>query len=286
MKTITLVLLTLTMAVALFAQAAGEKIVASVNDNIQITLEELQAEIRTIPQENLEIATTKEGVDQILDQVIRRKLLALKAREMEMDTVTIVKKAVANSEESILADFLLIQLRQSTQLVTPEQAQQFYTENESLFYSAPTLELKQIVVATADDAVKVEKDLKGGDFDGLMAKYPGITDGARSGDLGIIPVNQLATNVFDAIGSLDAGEWAGPIQTGSGYHFIMVVAKAPSKKVVFEEISENLQQQLTANVANQNVTAYIQELEDNASITRNNAAIKDAILTPSPAPGN
>lgn len=286
MKKLTIItLLFLFATAAVFGQATEDKVVAKVNDDIEVMLSELQAEIRSLPQERQEIATTKEGVDQILDQIIRRKLLAKQAKAMQVDTIPIVQQAIDNAIEGILADFMIIQLRQSTQPVTEQQAQQFYTQNESLFYSAPTLQLKQIVVATSEEAAEVEKKLENQEFDELIDMYPGIPGGANSGNLGTIPVNQLSPDVYNRIKDLQPGEYAGPIQTGAGFHFIKVMKKTPSQKVEYENISKNLQEQLTANAASQNVTGYIQNLVNEATITRNNAAIKEAILQPAPQGG-
>ncbi len=287
MKNVTLVFFLLCSLMSLvFGQIEGEKVVARVNDEIVITLNELQAEIRTLPQDRLEIATTKDGVQQVLDQIIQRKLLAIQAKSLQMDTVAIVQKATQNSEESILADFLIIQVRQGTELVTEEQAREYYAANESVFYSAPSLELKQIIVATTDEANLVEKALDKSSFDEVIVEYPGIPNGARSGDLGVIPINQLSQGIYDQIKDVAEGKWAGPIQTNAGFHFIMVVAKNPSQKVEFENISKELQQQLTNSLAQQRAIGYIQSLVDEATITIDNATLKEAILTETPQGGN
>ncbi len=267
---------------AIFAQMGEDKVVASVNDDIQIMLSELQAEVQSLPREQLEIATTKEGVDEILDQIIRRKLLAKQARALQVDTLDIVQKAIENSIENILAEFMVISLRQSVKPITPDQAQEFYASNESLFYSSPTMQLKQIVVGTSEEAAEVQKKLEKGDFDKLIDEYPGIPGGANSGNLGTIPVTQLSPDVYNQIAELSPGEWKGPIQTGAGFHFIKVINITPSSKMEYDDIAEDLQQTLTSNLAGQEVGGYIQSLVDEATITRNNAAIREAILQRQP----
>jgi len=278
------VLLTI-FATAIFAQMAEDQVVASVNDDIKIMLSELQAEVQSLPREQLEVATTKEGVDEILDQIIRRKLLAQQARALQVDTLAIVQKAIENSIENLLAEFMVISLRQSIQPVTPDQAQEYYASNESLFYTSPSLQLQQIVVGTSEEATEVQKKLEKGDFDKLMAEYPGVEGGANSGNLGLIPAHQLSADVYNQIADLSPGEWAGPIQTGAGFHFIKVLKINPSQKMDYDEIAEELQQQLTANMAGQEVGGYIQSLVDEATITRNNAAIREAILQRQPQSG-
>ncbi|RKZ29391.1 hypothetical protein DRQ36_08810 [bacterium] len=280
------VLLFLLLLGVAFAQN-GNKIVATVNDDIQVTLAELQAEVNTLPRERLELATTKEGIGQILDQIIQRKLLAQKARALQMDTISIVQNAIERSTESILADFIVINIRQSTTPVTAEEAQQIYTANESLFYSAPSLNLKQIVVATSDDADKVSKALNSGEkFDDLIDKYPGVSGGAQSGSLGVIPLNQLTPNVQGAVQNLKPGEWAGPIQTDAGFHFLEVISRQEPAKIEFEKISEDLVQQLTNQRAQTNVISYVESLVDEAKITIDNAVLKEAIVSQAPALSN
>lgn len=280
MKKLAIAMLLLLPAVALFGQAFEDKVVAKINDNVEVMLSELQAEISSLPQERLEIAASKEGVDQILDQIIRRKLLAEQAKIMQMDTVSVVKNAIRNATEGILADFLIIVIRQNTQPITEEQASEFYASNESLFYSSPAMQLKQIVVATQQEAAEVEKKLKTEDFDKLIDQYPGIQGGPNSGNLGTIPVTQLSEDVYTRISTLSPGQWAGPIQTGSGFHFIKVMKINPAQKLDYKDISEDLQQQLTVSVANNEVNEYIKNLVNNATITRNNSAINEAILVP------
>ncbi len=277
-----LLLMTLILPVIVFAQS-GQKVVATVNDDIQVTLDELQGEIRMLPRENQSLATTKEGVEQILDAIIQQKLLADRAETLKMDTVAVVREAIKRSTESILADYLMISIRSTVEPPTAEEAQQFYTANESLFYTAPTVELKQIIMTSEDDAKKVEKALKGGkDFDKLMEQYPGIPGGAQSGELGIIALNQLTPTVVQAIEGVDAGNWAGPIEVNGAYFFLYIVSRKEPTKLEFEDVSENLIEQLTSIRAQNAVNGYIQSLVDNAKVTVDNAVLKEAILTPAP----
>ena len=278
-----LLIITLLLAVAAFAQEGDAQIVASINDDITVTLGELKAEVNALPEDQLNVATTKEGIQQILDQLIQRKLLSQKARSLQLDTVGVVQRAMKRSEDMILAEFLVMNLRGQSGQITEEQAQNFYTENESLFYTSPELELKQIVVATDDEAREVKGRLEGGEsFDALMEEYPGVEGGAQSGVLGKLLQNQLAPNVVSTVSALDAGEWGGPIKTNSGFHFLYVISKKGSEKQEYENIKSDLIAQLTELKARNSVDSYIQSLVDDAKVTIDNAVLKEAVIQRQP----
>ncbi len=280
-----LLLSILILGTGLFAQASEAAIVATVNDNIVVTLGELQGEIRTLPQDQMSIATTKEGVNQVLDAIIRRKLLADKALSFKVDTVHVVQEAIKRSREIVLADFLAmnIQMNSNSEPITEEQAREVYTQNESLFYSPKEVDLKQIVATSQDEADKVKAELdQGKKFDELMAKYPGNPQGAKSGNIGLIAVNQLTPSVVEVVDKLQVGKWGGPVQTDSGFHFLYLISVKPSEKMDFEIIKDDLIKQITNNRAQEALDGYLQTLVDESKITLDNSVLKEAILPAQP----
>ncbi len=281
------ILLTILIAGAsIFAQSDPSAVVASINDDLNVTLSELQGEIRTLPQEQLSVVTTKEGVGQVLDRIIKRKLLAYKADELQVDTVLVVKEAMQRSQDIVLADFLLMNIQNNAnpEPVSEEEARNVYAENESLFYSSPTVELKQIVGVSQDQAEKIEKGLeKGEDFDKMIEKYPGDPKGAKSGQLGNIPINQLSPEVVTLVGGLDSGDWGGPVKTDNGFHFLYLISTTKSEKLAFEDIQDNLIRQIMNGRAQKAVDSYLQSLIDESKITIDNSILNEAIIQQQPA---
>ncbi len=276
-----LALVILLMGGCLFAQAEPSDVVATINDSLEVTLSELQGEIRTLPKDQASVATTKDGVKQVLDKIVQRKLLANQARTLQVDTIQVIKEALRRSQDIVLADFLLMNVQNdaNSKPVTEEEAKQVYAQNESLFYSIPQVELKQIVATSKDeaDAIKAELD-KGKDFDALMKKYPGNPDGARSGDLGTIPLNKLTQTVIEVVQGLEPGNWGGPIQIGNGWHFLYLISKTPAKKLSFEDVQKDLTQRIATLRVQNAVDSYIQSLVDESKITIDNSVLKKAVV--------
>ena len=284
MRKILPILVLLSLVGMVFAQS-DEKVVAKIDDEIEVTLNELQGEIRTLPQERLSLATTRDGVKQLLDQIIQRKLMAKKARDLQMDTVEVVKEAIRRSEDMILSDFLVMNIRMQTQSVTEEEARNYYQENEEDFYTQLQLDLKQIVVGSQEMANEVKKKLDSGkDFDALIQEYPGISGGAQSGSLGVFGLGQLASNVGAVVQNLDGGEWGGPVQTDAGFHFLYVVSRKEPTKMEYDKISGELVDLLNNQKVQVGVTTYVQSLVDDAKITIDNAILKEAVVEQQTAP--
>ena len=273
----------LILSACVFAQADPTAVVATINDDIVVTLGEVMAEINTLPEDQLQIATTKEGVDQILDMIVRRKLLANKARMLQADTVSIVKQAVKRSEEMILADFIIMNIQRNTQSepVTEGFAQEVYADNEQLFFSSAQVELKQIVALSEEEANTVKAALEGGgSFDDLMTKHPGNPQGARSGVLGFMMLNQLSPAVVNVVEGLQPGQWGGPVRTDSGYHFLLLISRRAPQKLAFEDIKEELIQTITNQRAQNAIDEYIKSLIDESKISIDNSVLRNAIVQP------
>jgi len=97
----------------------------------------------------------------------------------------------------------------------------------SLPSTADQVHVKQILLYNADTAQSVWSQLQAGaDFEALAAKVDPVTQG----ELGWFPQGYLLEPAVEAAAfSLQPGQYSEVIQTGAGYHIILVVERDPAR---------------------------------------------------------
>jgi peptidyl-prolyl cis-trans isomerase C len=97
----------------------------------------------------------------------------------------------------------------------------------SLPSTADQVHVKQILLYNADTAQGVWSQLQAGaDFEALATQYDPVTQG----ELGWFPQGYLLEPAVEAAAfSLQPGQYSEVIQTGAGYHIILVVERDPAR---------------------------------------------------------
>lgn len=168
------------------------------------------------------LGTTGTSEDAVLDE-IKRQL----AVSQLFDSVT-AGSSVGDGE---VTDAFA---KRKAQLNTPERRQ-----------------LSNIVVKTKEDADRVRTDLEAGTpFETLVAQRS--LDGAtrdKGGDLGQVTVAQLEDGYATAAFAAPTGGLFGPVQTAHGWNVGRVRQVLPPQPAVFDQVKDQLKQQLTLEKA-------------------------------------
>ena len=127
-------------------------------------------------------------------------------------------------------------------------AQSYYDENSDQFDVADQVDAKHILVddkETAEDIIKQLDD--GADFSELAKEYSTDTATAQQGgELGYFTADQMITEFSDAAFALEPGEYTKePVKTSYGYHVILCEDKKAAHHQSFDEVKDELTEQLT-----------------------------------------
>jgi peptidyl-prolyl cis-trans isomerase C len=168
------------------------------------------------------LGTTGTSEDAVLDE-IKRQL----AVSQLFDSVT---RGTSVDDGEVTDAFA----KRKAQLDTPERRQ-----------------LTNIVVKTEEDADRALADLKAGTpFETLVAQRS--LDGAtrdKGGDLGQVTEAQLEDGYAKAAFATSAGGLFGPVQTAHGWNIGRVRQVLPPQPAVFDQVKDQLKQQLTLEKA-------------------------------------
>lgn len=128
---------------------------------------------------------------------------------------------------------------------------------------------EQLAAAKAKAAELIEKVKAGESFDELAGQYSDdVATRDSGGDLGWIERGSIATEWEVIVFAMDEGEVRGPISGPRGLHVFYVEELAKSDLAPFDELKEQLRNELYRQEMDEETAAWIKELQDKAFIDR------------------
>lgn len=242
--------------------APADPVVASVNgakiyrSDVNAAHAQLPEQYRKLPMEQV--------FQPILNQLIRTKILAVKARADKLDQTANYKKRMVLIQERLLEEALLQKL--IGEKVTDDVLRARYKKTSAQYPSKEEIRARHILVKTEDEANDLIKQLTGGaDFAKLAAEKSTGPSKTRGGDLDYFGRGQMVPQFEEAAFALAKGEFTQkPVRSPFGWHVIKVEDKRQSKPPSFEESRARLGQEVSQEIAAELVKGLMQ----NAKIER------------------
>ncbi len=125
---------------------------------------------------------------------------------------------------------------------------------------------RHILLQTEEDANAVIEELKAGaNFEELAKAKSQGPSAPNGGDLGWFKAETMVPAFAQAVREMEKGVYSSaPVNTRFGWHVILLEDKRTTEQPKFEDVKQNIQQNLTR----QTVEEYVDDLEANATITR------------------
>jgi len=171
--------------------------------------------------------------------------------------------------------------------LTEEEARQYYQKHPEEFMKPATLALSEIFVSVpaqtdstgqptfnvgADDAAKEkitkarERVLAGEDFAKVVGEVSEAGSKANGGKVGTVVVDEMVSNVRDALTKLKPGEMSEPLRFPTGYRVFKLDARAPAQLEPFESVRETIGQKIYQERLGGEQKKYIEKLRAQALI--------------------
>lgn len=208
----------------------------------------------------------------ILQVLIDVKVMAKAAREQGLDQTDLFKRRIKYMEEQSLRRAYFGQIADT---VTPEQVKAAYDEYVATVPAQEEVHARHILVGTEDEAKAVKAELEGGKDFAELAKEKSTDPSAQQngGDLGFFTKGMMVKPFEDAAFGMEAGKISDPVKSDFGWHIIKVEEKRMSQPPTFEQVAQQLQQQV---VFEQFQAAAI-KLKEGVAIEIPDAALADSV---------
>lgn len=239
---------------------ADSKVLASVG-GMQITEAEVNDTIISMGQRGQSLMN-QQGQRMVLEQLINRKLLLAGARKELLEFDPEFKKQLAIMKEELLTKFAINRAIENVK-VTDDEAKKFYDENPDRFNAGQTVTASHILVDSGEKAAEIRADIEAGKvtFEEAAKSFSSCPSKENGGELGTFGRGQMVKEFEDAAFNMNEGELSSPVQTQFGWHLIKVVSKSEATVLSYDEVSEQLKEQLLADKQQKAYVSKINQLK-------------------------
>lgn len=173
---------------------------------------------------------------------------------------------------------LIEQELKNIQQITEKEAKDYYEKNKEQFIKPTEVRLSQIVVKNEEEAKKVyERVDKGEDF-AEVAKELSKDEKTKAsgGDMGFFKKGQLSPQIENVAFSLKKGQVSMPMNL-KGDLYIFKVTDVKGTLIDFEQIKNQLMEQLKAKKQQDWFNSYIDELKKKHKVEVNEKVLQEML---------
>lgn len=238
---------------AVLATVNGEEITRT---DVMMARNRLPAQLRELPEEQV--------LPVLINVVIDSRLIAKQAREEGIADEPEVKAQVELVQDMVLEQALLTRRLQDK--ITEEALRERYQAMIEDEGAREQVHAKHILVAERSQAEEAIRKLdEGAAFDELAEELSTGPAAEAGGDLGYFSRDDMIPAFSEVAFNLEPGAYSKtPVQTEFGWHVIKVEDRRVVDPPPFEQVQGQLQQQLAMELR----AEYVEQLREQADITR------------------
>lgn len=242
------------------------KVLAKVG-NFEVTSEDVMYMLQNLNPQVASQFGGPEGEQRLVAEIVNQKLLLCDAIENKFEENDDFKAEFEKVKENVLSQYSVKRIINSVSDITEEDAQAFYTENPQLFLEPAQVRASHILVAEETTANELyEKIVAGESFEELAIDNSTCPSGVNGGDLNFFGKGQMVPEFEEATMALEVGQVSAPVKTQFGYHIIKLTDKKEESVYSYEEVKENILQNLKAQKQHDTYNAHIESLRQKYEI--------------------
>lgn len=244
----------------------------------KLTKKDLQEDLKSLPPQTKLFLASPEGVNRLKDELVKREVLYEEAKKKDLNKSEEFKRRLEEFKKITLINILLEQELKNIQQVTEKDAKDYYEKNKDQFIKPTEVRLSQIVVKNEEEAKKVyEKVDKGEDFS-KIAKELSKDDKTKGsgGDMGFFKKGQLDPQIENLAFSLKKGQVSMPLNRKDGL-YIFKVTDVKGTPIEFEQVKQQLTEQLKAKKQQDWFNSYIEDLKKKHKVEVNEKALQEIL---------
>lgn len=206
---------------------------------------QLEAEAQDMVDKHEKLEVDSAEFNQVLDQLIDVKLLAMEAESRGLDEEPASRHRLDSAREHILGNILVDAL--VDEKVDEAAIKKMYDAQIAIWELGEEAHIRHIVVSTKDEIDDVVAQLnKGADFTVLASKVS-IDEATRmeGGDLGYMSEDEAAPEFAKVIRTTPTGGLSKPFETDMGWHVAKIDDRRKKQPPSIEELREPILKHLT-----------------------------------------
>jgi foldase protein PrsA len=224
--------------------------------------EELEEEVsKALEDTRARFRSAREFQDELARQHITEAAFKARLRERLRDNLIFTRRLKGKQKEL-----------QGSFNVTAQEAEGYYKAHPEEFATGEQVKLRQMVLATEEQAKKLLVKVKAGaDFEAL-AKSQSLDEATRErgGSLGWVEKGHLQwPDLEKAIFAAKEGQVVGPVATKLGWHLVKIEGTKAEQQEVFEQVRNRVVNRLYSKRMEEKITAWVDELKQKTFVETN-----------------
>jgi peptidyl-prolyl cis-trans isomerase C len=178
-----------------------------------------------------------------------------------------------NVTENLLIEKLTESAMANAPIVSEDEIKEYYKQHRMVFKKKEEVRVRQIAVATEEEAKTLRQELlNGADFADLASEHSISPDQAAGGDLGFFSKGDMPKQ-FDIVFDLKLKTISRVVKSPYGYHIFEVTEKRPPRFQPIDEVREGIHQQLLNEKQERFHSEWVRDLKSKADIHINSALL-------------
>ncbi len=158
--------------------------------------------------------------------------------------------------------------------VSPSDVRRYYQANSQDFEKPEQVRVRQLVVATEDEARKVEELLQAGsDFATLAREKSTAPEAEHGGDLGYFAMGEMPAE-FNVVFGLPKGGISGIVKSPYGFHVFKLEEKRRAGRRSLDDVSKDITEKLRREKEDARYKQWLKELRSRTKFEVNYQALQ------------
>ena len=268
------------------AMADPSAVAAQVNgEPIYVSDVELEAKVQNLIDDGEKLEVDSAEFNEILDQLIDIKLLAMEAISRGLDEEPESRHRLATARDNILGNILVDRVVEER--VDEAAIKKMYETQIAIWELGDEAHVRHILAPTKEEIEKIAAELKGGADFAVVASKRSTDDATRmeGGDLGYMMAEEATPEFAKVIRETPTGGISKPFETDMGWHIAKIDDRRKEQPPSIEELRGPILKHLTM----MQIGEVLKELRKESKIIkqtspRNSTLDLDTFDTPSAEP--
>lgn len=219
------------------------KVLATVNGK-SITETDLNNLMRSLPPQQSSQFNSEQGKEILLNELIGQELFYFDALSNNVDREENFQEELKKVKENVLKQYAIRkELSQIT--ISDEEVEEYYKDNKLSFQKPEEVNASHILVDTKEEAEEIKNKIENGEsFEAAAKEFSKCPSKDQGGNLGNFSKGKMVPEFETAAFDMNKGEISDPVKTQFGYHLIKLNDKQDSKINSYEDVKDNLKNQL------------------------------------------
>lgn len=237
-----------------------EKLVARVNGK-EISRQDVMKFLNDIGPQMAMQFQSPEGIQRVIDELVNQELLYLDAVDSKIEEDQEFKDVLEATRINLLKDYAVNKIISNAD-ATDQEVSEFYESNKDRYNQPETVKASHILVDNEDKAKEILTDLNNGmSFEEAATNFSSCPSKENGGDLGEFTRGQMVPEFDEAVFNMEEGDLSEPVKTQFGYHIIKVVNRTKEGTSTFEDVKDQVKNQVIIQKQQTNYLNKVNELK-------------------------